>query len=224
LYPLEIQQQIVDELDGYQRIIDNARTLVSYRQTVSINPLWDRVKLGDLFVAIGENVEPENIQGNVDYIGLENIKSDSGELIGEIETNAQNIKSTKKRFVRGDILYGKLRPNLNKVYTATFDGICSTDIIVLRSKNAEVISEFYTILLQSKQFNEAVMNGVSGGQLPRVDVNYFLTIPIYKVPLLEQKKIIAQIEAEQALIEPSKQLIDVFTKKMQNRINEIWGE
>jgi type I restriction enzyme M protein len=224
LYPLEIQRQIVDELDGYQRIIDNARALVSYRQTVAINPLWDRVKLGDLFDAIGEHVEPQNIQGNVDYIGLENIKSDSGELIGEIKTDAQSIKSAKKRFVKGDILYGRLRPNLNKVYAATFDGICSTDIIVLRPKNTEIMSRFYAILLRSKQFNDAVLNGVSGGQLPRVDTNYFLTIPVYSVPLFEQKKVVVQIETEQALIEPSRELIDVFTKKIQGRINDIWGE
>jgi type I restriction enzyme M protein len=222
---LEIQQQIVDELDGYQRIIDGARMVIrSYKQTISINPIWDRVKLGDLFDTIGENIEPQNIQGNVDYIGLENIKSDSGELIGEIKTDAQIIKSTKKRFFKGDILYGKLRPNLNKVYVATFDGICSTDIIVLRLKNAKIIPEFYAILLRSKQFNDAVLNGVSGGQLPRVDTNYFLTIPIYNVPLSEQKKVVAQIETEQALVESSKQLIDVFAKKMQDRINEIWGE
>jgi type I restriction enzyme M protein len=223
--PLEMQRQIVDELDSYQRIIDGARAVIqNYRPTVAISPLWDKVKLGDLFVAIGGNVDPKGIQGNVNYIGLENIKSDSSELVGEIETNAQNIKSTKKRFVKGDILYGKLRPNLNKVYVATFDGICSTDIIVLRPKNAEIISVFYAIFLRSRQFNEAVMNGVSGGQLPRIDINYFLTIPIYKVPLLEQKQIVAQIETEQALVEPSKKLIEMFTKKTNDKINEIWGE
>jgi restriction endonuclease S subunit len=49
-------------------------------------------------------------------------------------------------------------------------------------------------------------------------------MPIYNVPLPEQKKVIAQIETEQALIEPSRKLIVVFTKKLQDRINEIWGE
>jgi type I restriction enzyme M protein len=225
LYPLEIQQQFVEELDGCQRIIDGARAVVdSYRQTISINPLWDTVKLEDLFDIINEHVEPQNIQGDVAYIGLENIKSDSGELVGEVKTNAQSIRSTKKRFVKGDILYGKLRPNLNKVYIATFDGICSTDIIVLRPKSAEVMSGFYAVLLRSKRFNNTVLHGVSGGQLPRVDINYFLTVPTYKVSFFEQKQIVAQIESEQALIESSKQLIDVFIKKMQSRINEIWGE
>lgn len=222
---LEIQQHIVDELDGYQRIIDGARAVESnYRPQITINTKWATVQLGDLFSIVRETIEPQQHSGNINYIGLENIKSDNGELIGNVETDIKSIKSTKRHFAKGDILYGKLRPNLNKVYVATFDGICSTDIIVLRPKNSEVISDFYAVLLREKQFNQVVLNGVSGGQLPRVDMNYFMSISMYKVPMQEQKKIYEQLKMEKTLVEPSKKLIEVFTKKIQDRINEIWGE
>jgi type I restriction enzyme M protein len=225
LYSLETQQQIVNELSGYQRIVDGARAVVeSYRQVVRIGNKWNEVRLSDLFDMVGETIDPQKLEGNVNYIGLENIESDTGRLVGTIEADLQSIKSIKRNFIKGDILYGKLRPNLNKVYVATFDGVCSTDIIVLRSKRTDILPEFYAALLREKQLNSAVVNGVSGGQLPRVDLNYFFAMPMYEVDLSEQQKICDQFEAEKVLVEPSKQLIEMFSKKIQDRINEIWGE
>jgi len=224
LPPLDVQQKIVDELESYQRIVDHARGLAeSYKPTILINPAWNTVKLGDLFDAISEIVEPKKFNGYVNYIGLENIKSENGELVGNVETDIQNIKSAKRGFLKGDILFGRLRPNLNKIYVAEFDGICSTDIIVLRRKTEEIIPEFYAILMRDRQFNASVINGVSGGQLPRVDVKYLLPMPVHSAPFAAQESIYKQIQAEQALIEPSKQLIEVFTKKIQDRTKEIFG-
>ena len=77
----------------------------------------------------------------------------------KIECNIQSIKSTKRIFAKGDVLFGKLRPALNKVAYANCDGICSTDIIVLRAKDKNIMPEFYSILLRNADFNAMVLNG-----------------------------------------------------------------
>ena len=113
---------------------------------------------------------------------------------------------------------------LNKVAYASCDGICSTDIIVLRAKNKDIIPEFYSILLRNAEFNAMVLNGCSGGQLPRVDIEYLMDLPIQHVPKDEQEQLMAQIVAEQSMIAPSEQMITLFSKKLKHRTKEIWGE
>lgn len=225
LPPLEIQKQIVEELDSYYQVVFSAqRILDSYKPTICLSKQWSNVKLVDLFDVVTDTINPQGQEGIVTYIGLENIESKTGKIIGKTECNVQEIKSTKRLFKKGDILFGKLRPALNKVAYANTSGICSTDIIVLRAKNKKNLSEFYSILLRKDDFNKMVLYGVSGGQLPRVDTNYFLQIPICQVPFEEQKKILSEIKAEQDLIAPSEQIVDMFNTKIKSRIKEVWSE
>ena len=69
-----------------------------------------------------------------------------------------------------------------------------------------------------------VLNGCSGGQLPRVDIEYLLDLPIQQVPNAEQYKLLKQVKDEQQLIEPSAQIVDTFMQKLKSRTTEIWGE
>ena len=222
---LEKQAQIVSELSSYHKIIGAAQGIIkSYSPTLPINDNWPSVKLGDLFEVVTDLIDPQSHDGIVNYIGLENIESNTGKVIGQIECSYQNIKSAKRKFSAGDVLYGKLRPALNKVAYANIDGICSTDIIVLRPKKEGVISEFYSVLLRNSDFNTMVLNGCSGGQLPRVDIEYLMDLPIQQVSTDEQYALLSQIKNEQKMIEPSVQIIDTFSKKLRQRTSEIWGE
>ncbi len=88
---------------------------------------WVETQLGGIVYLSDEKVEPLAIQ-EMPYIGLEHIEKDTGKLLGIGKSN--EVRSTKSKFYSGDLLYGKLRPYLNKVYLANFDGVCSTDILV----------------------------------------------------------------------------------------------
>lgn len=225
LPPLEAQQQIVSELDGYQQIIAGARVVVSnYKPVISTNEMWKTVTVGNLFEVVTDTVNPANETGTVDYVGLENIESGTGKIIGKLECDINTIKSTKRVFKNTDILFGKLRPALNKVAFPNKNGICSTDIIVLRSKSKDTLPEFYSILLRDSEFNKQVLNGVSGGQLPRVDISYLLSLPIYKVPLAEQTDVLNKVKTEKELTESTEKLISIFSEKIKQKIKEVWGE
>jgi type I restriction enzyme S subunit len=96
---------------------------------------WAVGRVGDIATNPRRTIEPDEIPANTPYIGLENMPRRSVAL-GEWQ-EASRIASGKSRFNMGEILFGKLRPYFHKVGVAPFDGVCSTDILVLAPKSAE---------------------------------------------------------------------------------------
>ena len=226
LPPREVQKEIMAEIEGYQKVINGARAVLDhYRPHIPIHPDWPMVELGDAFRKSGKSALPDSLNGPVTYIGLENISQDTGEIIGNIVTESPaEIKSLKNVFQQGDILYGKLRPNLNKVWLADREGICSTDIFVIQPLGDQVIPAFYANMLRSESFNERVMSQIKGAQLPRVGWSSFASINIPLPPLATQQEIVAEIEAEQAMVATNRELIARFEKKIQATLARVWGE
>lgn len=224
LPPLEVQEQIVTELNGYKNIITGAKQIIAnWKPVIDIDPEWKKVKLGEILDRISEQVDPRKSTGEVFYVGLEKIESNSGRLIGEPSTKYGEIRSLKNVFKQGDLLYGKLRPNLNKVWLANRDGICSTDILVFRAKDS-VDTNFYWYLFLSEAFVNGVMAGIKGAQLPRVGFEH-LRNTILPLPSIEiQKQIVKRIESERTLVEGSKKLIEMYEQKTRDTLAKLWEE
>ena len=111
-----------------------------YRENIRTSGEWPFVEVKTLFRKADETILPESLPGPINYVGLENISQNSGQLLGQvIKDDPKEIKSLKNVFKPGDILYGKLRPNLNKAWLSDRDGICSTDIFVIRPKGGNVL-------------------------------------------------------------------------------------
>ena len=208
LPPLAVQREIVEEVEGYQRVIDGARAVVeSWRPRVWVEPGWEVVRVGDILQKSSDAVLPETLPGPVVYVGLENITQDSGQISGDIVTDdPSDIKSMKNVFCPGDILYGKLRPNLNKVWLADRNGICSTDIFVIRPIDGRVMSSFYAHVFRSDEFKNDVLSQIKGAQLPRVGWQSFANITVPCPPLDVQRAIVAEIESEGELVAASREL------------------
>jgi restriction endonuclease S subunit len=90
--------------------------------------------------------------------------------------------------------------------------------------NKRILPKYYWCFAQSEYYWKQAQNLVTGGGQPQFNANTINLIHIPIPSIVEQEKIVEQIETEQALVEPSKKLVEVFTQKMQNRINEILGE
>ncbi len=224
LPPLSVQEEIVAEIDGYQKIINGARMVVdNYKPTIKIDPDWELMKLGDVMGKSSYSINPQSQSGDIKYVGLENIEQNTGSIVGELDTEISTIRSTKLVFKEGNILYGKLRPNLNKVHYCSFEGICSTDIFVLNCDKEKANPVFYSIYLRSDSFNSDVLKGLSGAQLPRVRWNYFSSLIVPLPPVPAQKKIVAQIESEQEMVNANKKLIEIYEQKIKDKISEVWG-
>lgn len=151
---------------------------------------WTRATLGDIVSVSSEKVDPSKTPDAL-YIGLEHIESGKRRLVGKGE--ARDVRSTKSVFHHGEILYGKLRPYLNKVWLAEFDGVCSTDILVLRAM-AEIDAAFVAWMLGTTSFIEFANANSAGINLPRTS---FATLQDYAFPLPppeEQRRIMARLK------------------------------
>ena len=225
LPPPEIQKKIVEECKKVDDEVEKAekenKQLREEIREIINNVDGEMVKLGEVAMKISDSFNPrdKHRQDNIPYIGLENIESNSGLLIGDILTNYQGIKSTKTIFKKYDILYGKLRPNLNKVYLSEMDGICSTDIMVLRFKNKN-LAKIYKYYFLSQKFNYEVLKSVSGVQLPRTSWNKMKSLKIPLPPLQTQKEIVSKIEKLETKIKQNQTIIDSAKSKKEEILNK----
>lgn len=142
-----------------------------------------------------EVVKPDtrrNIKDNLPYIGMEDIESGTGRII--FEPKVQNVKSTTFHFDSSVVLYGKLRPYLNKVYLPDFEGHTSTEFIPLLPKKDELDREYLSHWLRSQDTVDKIITTVSGTRMPRADLDQVFEFRISLPPLPEQKKIVKKIE------------------------------
>ena len=126
-------------------------------------------------------------------------------MLGDTQSDFSKIKSNKNVFRSGDILYGKLRPNLNKVHLANIDGICSTDILVFRPRKPN-LATFYKHYFLSEGFNSEVVKTVSGQQLPRTSWEKIERIPVPSLDVPQQ--LAGEVEQLEAKITEAQAVID----------------
>lgn len=151
---------------------------------------WVKTKLSEVTVLSNEKVHPSEVEGEF-YVGLEHIESGSNRIIGH--GFASETKSTKTTFQKGDVLYGKLRPYLNKVALAEFDGVCSTDILVY-SPSGVIENNFLVRFLSQADFVDYADQNSKGVNLPRTSYQAIGEYSINLPPLGEQKRIADKID------------------------------
>jgi type I restriction enzyme S subunit len=233
LPPLPIQHKIVEileEADNLRRLRRQAdekmKDLIPslfvqmFGDPVRNPKGWEARKLGDITDRITSQILPTDLPDTAFfYIGLEHIESNTGTLINANHQKGEDIKSTKNKFEAGDILYGKLRPYLNKVLLVDRSGICSTDIWVLRPVKALTNGHFVSTFLMFQQIVNILNLKTEGANLPRVKATSFdrLLVPLPPLPLQQEfAKMVEDIEAEKARqTESRKKLDELFNSLMQ---------
>lgn len=178
---------------------------------------WVWVELG--YVVQTSKAKTDTFNSDVKYVGLEHMEKDGG-VIGY--GDATDLKSTKNLFSVGDVLYGKLRPYLNKHDVATFEGVCSTDILVFKSSeqcNINLVNYFMDL----DYFIDLSVSNSKGINLPRVSQDVLLRFPFPLPPLPEQQRIVTQIETLFHKLDKAKELIkpSIDVKGVTNISGEI---
>ncbi len=151
---------------------------------------WELATLAELVSPSSEKVEPED-RPNSPYLSLEHIEPHTNRIIGQ--GTGADVGSTKAVFRAGDVLYGKLRPYLNKVAIPDFDGICSTDILVFQ-RVAHLDAKFLMRLLSRREVVDFANHNSAGVQLPRISFKELGTLEVPLPPLAEQRRIVAAVE------------------------------
>ncbi|EDR2897405.1 restriction endonuclease subunit S [Salmonella enterica subsp. enterica] len=147
---------------------------------------------------------------------LEDIEKESSKLLSTIRASERPFKSTKNSFKRGDVLYGKLRPYLNKIIIAKEDGVCTTEIIPLCAEPS-CCNKYIFYWLKSSTFQGYVNDVSYGVNMPRLGTADGLKAPLRLAPLAEQKIIaekldtlLAQIDSTKARLKQIPQILKRF--------------
>ncbi len=156
---------------------------------------WHRVPLVQKVEIDTKQVLPsESPEIQFNYVGLENIVSGTGRLVDIQPVQGASILSGKFRFDSSHVLFGKLRPYLNKVVLPDRDGVCSTDILPLRPKEDCLLREWLALCLRSPQFVEYSKSKMDGAKMPRLRTPDLKSYEIPIPPTDEQRRIVARIE------------------------------
>jgi type I restriction enzyme S subunit len=146
---------------------------------------WESKTFGDCAVLVREVCSPAEARG-VPYVGLEHIEPDGLRLLGH--GFGEDVTSTKSRFLCRDILFGKLRPYFRKVVQARFDGVCSTDIWVVRAAPG-IEQRFLFYWMASPEFVEVATRGSEGTKMPRAKWDFVGRVRRGIPPQIEQRAI-----------------------------------
>ena len=138
---------------------------------------WEEGRLGDFAVNVKDTVNPSKLSAGTIYLGLEHIEKKS---LSQVKYgDSTSVLSNKFTFQENDILFGKLRPYFHKVCMATTQGICSTDILVIRPRKSEYFCFCLFAFFQNDVVDYASL--ASGGtRMPRTDWKTLKDYPIAK--------------------------------------------
>ena len=202
--PLETQRQIAEILSAYDDLIENNSRRIKVLEEMAglvfrewfvnfrfpghegvrrvdselgeIPEGWRAAKLGDIAEQVRRNVQPSEVSKETPYIGLEHLPRKSIAL--SEWAFPDSVTSSKLRFYQGEILFGKIRPYFHKVGVAPVDGICSSDIIVIRPKNSE-FAAFTVMVTSSEDFVLQSVQTSQGTKMPRANWDVLIKYPVF---------------------------------------------
>ena len=227
LPPLETQEQIVAELDNYQKIIDGAKQVVeNYKPTFKIDPDWEMVKLGEVCDLEYGYSEIAKDAGEYRYVRITDI-SDNGLLRNDdLKYVGLNKKSKNYILNKRDILVARTGATYGKTlyFYEDIKSIFAGYLIRLNFDQNRINNKFYWVFAQSLNYDRQKNNLVQGGGQPQFNANAIKQIRIPLPPINIQQQIVMQVEKEQKVVEATKDLITLFEQKIKDKISEVWGK
>ena len=162
----------------------------------------------------------KNAHTDSPYIGLENIESWTGKYVS---SDSQYDKSQALAFFENNILFGKLRPYLAKVFCASNDGCCSSEFCILNFSSSVNIRYFWNLLI-SPTFIDHVTKSTYGTKMPRANTDFIKNICVPVPPRIEQDRIALYLDATSAkidsLISETRSSIEEYKKLKQAVITQ----
>lgn len=234
LPPLEIQQQIVAEIEGYQKIIDGAKQVVNnYKPTITIKPEWEMVELGEIceFVS-GYAFESTDFTSNFGTKSIKITNVGVGDFV-EVESDylPESFHHKHKRYSAntGDIAMALTRPIIDSgikvcLVPKSYDkALVNQRVALIRPKESLVLKEFIYHFLSSPIVIDYVKEKSKTLMQPNLSVKDLAMLPIPLPTIAEQQFVAKAIEEEQALVGANKKLIELFEQKIKDKIGEVWG-
>ena len=232
LPPLEVQKEIVAEIEGYQKVIDGAGAVVdNYRPHIAIDPDWPMVRLGEVCERLQYGL---SARLNTKEIGYKTFRMN--ELIDGKCVDSGNMKCcgisaedfAKYRLVPGDILFNRTNSFEHVGRTGVFDldgDYCFASYLIRLSVSEDAANTFYVNAFMNTEAFQTGIKQYATRAIGQSNINA-KSLGVYRIPvppLTTQSRIVAEIEAEQALVNANRELIERFEKKIQGTLARVWG-
>lgn len=180
-------------IDGKIRA-SKAQELELAQHPFTLPETWAWAALGSVFLYdAGAKCEPRMLDPGYWLLELEDLEKDTGRLLTRLRVSDRQSQSTKSEFRPGDVLYGKLRPYLNKVLVADEAGYSTTEIVALRAY-LPLCSEYCALALRRPDFVDYVTRLGQGTKMPRLRTEDAVVAPFPLPPLAEQYRIVSKVD------------------------------
>ncbi len=234
LPPLHIQEDIIAEIEGYQKVLDGARQVVeNYKPSFRVDPNWNFIKLGDISEINPKKSEvkcfPETT--TVSFVPMA-ILNEHDMYFTPLETkNISDVYSGYTYFKENDVLLAKVTPCFENGKAGIAKnlkndiGFGSSEFYVLRANSSKILPEMIYYYINSDTFIKNGKSQMTGtGGLRRLTKDYLENSLVPLPDIDTQKRIVSQINNEMEIVKQNKFLIQVYNQKIYDRISEIWGE
>ncbi len=145
-----------------------------------------------------EKANPGDVDDDTWVLELEDIEKGTSRVLERVRHSSRRFQSQKNRFRIDDVIYGKLRPYLDKVIVADEDGVCSTEMVPMRGY-VGLEPGYLRLFLKTPFFIDLATNSTHGMNLPRLGTDKAREAPFALPPLAQQKRIVAKVDEFMAL-------------------------
>ncbi len=234
LPPLEVQKEIVTEIKGYQKVIDGARAVVeNYRPQITVDPEWPGVELKGVCSKLGSGSTPRGGKSAYQSTGIPFIRSQnvlmnrfSKDGLAYVSDRMHQVMSNTE-VQPNDVLLNITGASIGRVCVAPAD-LCPANVnqhvSIVRPDPSFLLPTYLSHFMSSDEFQRHIMAIQVGGTRQAITKAQILRFRIPLPPLETQQAIVAEIEAEQSLVDANRELITRFKKKIQNTISRVWAE
>src|SRR3989338_2385325 len=227
LPPIEIQQQIMDELDGYQKVIEGAKQIVSnYKPLIKVESSWETIEIGSICnlvrgISPRPQGDPRYYGGKVSRLMISDVTRDGMHVTPTTDFLTEKGAKLSRPMKKGEVVMAVSGnpglPSILKVDACIHDGF-----VGFRELSKGVLPEFlYYVFLYQKVINNAQSIGAVFKNLTTDQIKKF-KIPLPPVEI--QRQVIDKLKDEQQEIDSAKSIIVRFEEKIQSKIAEVWGE
>jgi type I restriction enzyme M protein len=227
LPPLSVQEEIVAEIESYQKIINGAHQVVeNYKPKIDIDPEWELVELGDV-CEIKSGGTPSRKEdaywnGDIPWVGSTVCKDGYVAAAEEYISELGLKSSSAKIFESGTTLIALVGATIGKTGFLTFDCTTNQNIAGLIPKDEGNLDKKYLYFACQSIYENFLRLGE--GKFRMATLSFVREQKIALPDIEIQRQIVTQIEKEQALVNANKQLIEIYEQKIKNRIAKVWGE
>ena len=226
LPPVDEQERIVVELEGYRKVIEGAHQVIAnYKSTIRIDPSWPMKKVRDLCELVrGSSPRPKAdlryYGGRVPRLMVADVTRDGMFVTPKIDFLTEE-GSKHSRFMKAGEVVMAVSGNPGLTSILKIDAYIHDGFVGFRYLSTEVLPEyFYHILTYFKEHSDSQSIGAVFRNLTTDQIKEF-DIPVPSIDI--QRQIIRQLEAERLLVDSNRKLIEIFEAKIKAKLDEIWG-